>query len=84
MDSSRGGGDGYLAGLSELAGRGFASTGEAMAAILRLLVEQLGMRSSFISRVNRAEGRWEVLGAYNLSGGCGIPQGVVLPLSDSF
>lgn len=71
----------YLGGLSELAGRGFASTGEATGAVLRLLSEQLGMRSSFLARITRAEDRFE---AHNAPGGCAIEPGLVAPLPGAY
>ena len=75
---------GYLDGLAVLAGRGFASSEEALAAILRLAVEQLGLRSSYLTQITPAEGRAEVLAAYNAPGGCDIRAGAVLPLPDTF
>lgn len=75
---------GYLSGLSELAGNSFHSTHEAIDATLRLLVEQLGMRSSFLTRIERIEGRHEVVAAYNEPGGCDIVEGDVLELPQTF
>ena len=74
----------HLGGLSELAGRSFASTREATDASLRLLTEQLGMRTSFLARVTPAEDRFEVLGAHNVPGGCGIEPGEALPLPGTY
>ena len=66
---------GYLDGLAALAGRGFASSEEALAAILRLVVGQLGLRSSYLTRLSPEEQRSEVLVAYNAPGGCDIRAG---------
>ncbi len=74
----------YLGGLSELAGRSFASTEEATEAVLRLLSEQLGMRTSFLTRIAPEEDRNEVLAVHNEPDGCAIPAGAVLPLSGTF
>lgn len=74
----------FLAGLSSLAGRSFASTDETIAAVLELLVEQLGMRSSFVSRIDRAAGRFELVASHNADGGCGIPPSGDVPLQDTF
>ena len=74
----------YLGGLSELAGRSFDSAEEAMQALLRLLSEQLGMRSAFLTRITPEENRNEVVASHNAPHGCGIPVGAVLPLSGTF
>lgn len=74
----------YLAGLSNLAGRSFGSEEEAREALLRLLSEQLGMRSAFLTRITPEENRNEVVASHNAPGGCGIPTGAVLPLSGTF
>lgn len=74
----------YLGGLSELAGRSFASTEEATDAVLQLLSEQLGMRTSFLARVTPTEDRFEVLGAHNVPGGCGIEPREALPLPGAY
>jgi hypothetical protein len=51
--------------------------------VLRQLVDELGMRSTFVSRIDRDARRVEVLAAHNVEGGCNIPRGGVLPLGDS-
>ena len=74
----------YLGGLSELAGRSFGSAEEAREAVLRLLSEQLGMRSAFLTRITPEENRNEVVASHNAPGGCGISAGALLPLSGTF
>lgn len=74
----------FLSGLSALAGRSFTSTDETIAAVLALLVEQLGMRSSFVSRIDRAAGRFELVASHKAVGGCGIPPTGAVPLQDTF
>ena len=73
-----------LGELSRLAARGFASTEHATAAVLELLTRQLGMRTSFLSRIAPSEERSEVLAAHNLPGGCGVEPGALIPLPDTF
>lgn len=73
-----------LDGLSELAGQAFASTAEATMAVLRLVAEQLGVRSSFLSRIRREEGRFEVLTAHNAPGGCDMATGAILSLPQAY
>ncbi len=74
----------YLSGLSELAGRSFTSAQEAVEAILRLVVDQLGLRSSFLTRISHEECRNEVLAAHNLTGGSNVQEGVLLELPQTF
>ncbi len=74
----------FLGGLSELAARSFASTEEAMASILLLIVEQFGMRTSFLTRITRELGQSEVLAAHNRPGGCDVAPGAVLELPLTF
>ena len=74
----------YLGALSELAGRSFNSTEEATRALLRLVSEQLGMRSAFLTRITPAEDCNEVVVSHNAPDGCAIPAGAVLPLSGTF
>ena len=74
----------YLRGLSELAGRSFASTTEALGATLELIVDQLGLRSSFVTRINRETYQNEVIAAYNVPGGCDVPAKALLELPQTF
>jgi hypothetical protein len=74
----------YLGGLSKLAGRSFDSVEEEREALLQLLAEQLGMRSTFLTRITPEENRNEVVASHNAPDGCGIPVGTVLPLSGTF
>ncbi len=74
----------YLSGLSELAGRSFASTREILETILRLVTDQLGLRSGFLTRISREECQKEVLVAYNLTGGSDMREGGLLELSQTF
>ncbi len=74
----------YLGGLSELAGRSFNSVEEEREALLQLLAEQLGMRSTFLTRITPEENRNEVVASHNAPDGCGILLGAVLPLSGTF
>ncbi len=74
----------YLSGLSGLAGRSFASTQVAVEAILQLVTEQLGLRSSFLTRITREAGRNEVLAAHNSAGGSDVQEGALLELLQTF
>src|SRR5437870_10547524 len=74
----------YLAGLSALAGRGFVSIQTAVDAILQLMLEQLGMRSSFLAHIKYENSQLEVLAAHNMPGGCNIQIGTAVPLPKSF
>ena len=74
----------YLGDLSEPAGRSFASTHEPIEAILRLILTQLDLRSSFLTRIDREECHNEVLLAHNLAGGSDVQQGALLELPQTF
>jgi signal transduction histidine kinase len=74
----------YLDSLSTLARRGFASNREATDAILQLLMEQLTMRSSFLTHVTGEVGRFEVIAAQNEASGCAIKVGTVVPVYQNF
>jgi hypothetical protein len=73
-----------LDSLSELAARHFASTAEAIEAVLRAICEHMGTRSSFLTRITRNIGQSEVLAAFNAPDGCGIVAGSVLQLPQTF
>lgn len=74
----------YLSSLSALAGQSFASTQEAVEAILKLVVDELGLRSSFLTRIDQEECQNEVVMAANLAGGSDIRAGVALELPQTF
>ena len=73
-----------LDGLGALAARQFASTADAIDAVLRAISEQTGVRSSFLTRITRGTGRSEVLAAFNAPDGCDVRPGVVLSLPQTF
>src|SRR6266851_5888081 len=74
----------YLKGLSILASHGFDTVNSAVDAILQLMVEQLGMRSSFLAHFKRGSRQLEVVAVHNLPGGCDIQVGTAVPLSQNF
>lgn len=74
----------YLSSLSKLAGRSFASTQETIETILQLIVDQLGLRSSFLTHINCEEHQNKVIAAYNLAGGSDVQQAVLLELPQTF
>jgi hypothetical protein len=73
-----------LASLSELAGRSFASKQEAVEAILRLIVDQLGLRSSLLTRTDREACQLEVVMAHDRVGGSEVPPGTVVGLAQAY
>lgn len=74
----------YLRGLSELAGRSFVSTQETLEAILQLIVDQLGLRSSFLTRISCEQCQSEVIVARNLAGGSDVQPGTLLELPGTY
>jgi hypothetical protein len=73
-----------LSSLSELAGRSFASKQEAVEAILRLIVDHLGLRSSFLTRTDREACQLEVVMAHNRVGGSEVHPGTVVELAQTY
>src|SRR5437868_3827484 len=76
--------DTYLHELSALAGHSFASTSEAIDAILQTIVGQLGLRTSFLSRISTANNRFEIRAVYNTPGGCDFTVHSVHALTDTY
>ena len=74
----------YLSNLSELAGHSFVSTQEAVEAILRLVVEQLGLRSGFLTHISPEARQNEILVAYNSTGDSDVQEGALLKLPQTF
>lgn len=73
-----------LDALSDLAAHSFATSSDAAEAILRAITAQLGMRTSWVSRIDRRTDESLVLAARNEPGGCGVDAGITLPLPDTF
>ena len=75
--------EGHLAALSALTAHRYASTDDAVAAVLAFLVERLGMRTSYLTWIDRAAERMEVVAAHN-PGQSGMAAGAVRPLRDVY
>ena len=69
--------------LSALAARSYGSADEAATAAVRLIAEQLGMRTSYLTRLLPA-GRLEILAAYRAPGGCAIAAGEIYAAPETF
>lgn len=76
--------DSTLDRLAALAGQSFASNQAARQATLRLIADQLGMRTSYLSRITPTAGCSEILAAYNTPGGCEVAAATSLTLPDTF
>jgi hypothetical protein len=74
----------YIDLLSALSVRSFASTEEALDALLALLADQLGVRTSFASELSRDDGLFTVLAAHEEVGGIELAPGTVRPLPLTF
>ena len=74
----------YLDSLSQLSARSFASTDALVEAILSLIANQLGLRTSFLTHITSTDNRNHVIAAYNHPGGCDIAPDTELPLEDTF
>ena len=53
--------------------RGFPSTAEATQAVLATISAQLGLRTTFLTRITPHDGRNRILAAHNEPGGSGYP-----------
>lgn len=70
--------------LSGLAGRSFASTAEALDAVLRFVALETGMRSAFLARISRDTQEFEVLSAHIEPGGIAMGKDGASPLNHQF
>jgi len=70
--------------LAALAARSFPSTAEATQAVLATISAQLGLRTTFLTRITAQDGRNRILAAHNEPGGSGILAGADLPLDETF
>ena len=70
-----------LRALARFTAQQFASAHHAVDAALRLLAEQIGVRSAFMTRLHVDQ--IQVIGAYD-RGGIGIDAGVTFSLDDAF
>ncbi len=74
----------YMESISNLAGSRYQSTGEMVEAVLRLLVGQLGMRSSHLAHVVPEDDRYEIVSSFNEAGGSEVPAGAQLELHKTY
>jgi hypothetical protein len=74
----------YLDGLSTLSIRSFHSTEEAFQAVLELITSYLGLRTSFLTEITYEQDLNHIIAVYNEPGGCNVPAGADLPLSQTF
>lgn len=73
-----------LARLSELAGQQFASLEDATQAVLETITSVLGMRTSWVSRVDNDACELEIVAAHNEEGGSNVQAGGAAPLERTF
>ncbi len=74
----------YLGPLSALAAHTFRSTDALMDAILTLVVDQLGLRTSFLTHIVPEHDQNRIVAAHNAPGGCDVLAGTAMPLEDTF
>jgi hypothetical protein len=74
----------YLDSLSILAAKSFPSTDTLIEAILALITEQSGLRTSFLTHITPQENRNRIVAVYNQPNGCDLVAGADLPLEDTF
>ena len=74
----------YLDSLSALSAKSFPSTDTLIQAILALITEQLGLRTSFLTHIIPSENRNHIVAVYQQPDGCELVAGTDLPLEDTF
>lgn len=74
----------YLGSLSALSAKSFPSTDAFVEAILALVSDQLGLRTSFLTHITPEENRNYIVAVHNDPDGCGLVAGSELPLEDTF
>ena len=74
----------YIDALARLTAQSFSSLDDAMTTIVDFVAEQVGTRSSFLSRIDPDAGTLEVLVAYNAADGCAVNPGEIIPLPQTF
>jgi PAS domain S-box-containing protein len=72
-----------IRGLSALAAPSYASADAAAAAIVQLITDQLGMRTSYLTRL-LPEGKLEILAAYSAPEGCVLTVGAMYSVPETF
>lgn len=73
-----------LGGLSSLAGRSFSTSGDAIEAILKLIADQLGMRTTHLSHISEEDNLQSVVAAFNAPDGCAVMAGSEIDLEDTY
>ncbi len=62
----------------------YRTTSDATDAVLRAVAQLLGMRTTWISRIERSASEAFVVASLNEAGGCGVTAGAVLPAQDTY
>jgi len=74
----------YLDSLSALSARGFATLDDALESVLHLIVDTIGLRSSFMTQLDPSTGQATIVAAVNQPGGSDIEPGATYPLDHMF
>ncbi len=73
-----------LGALSEFAARSYATSEDAIDAVLTLLSEQFGMRTSFLARISQDDSQFTLLATHNEPGGCQLVAGESVDLPQTY
>ncbi|GAC1645805.1 MAG: hypothetical protein NVS4B12_12190 [Ktedonobacteraceae bacterium] len=74
----------YLQSLSSLAVQAYDTTRDEIEDILRFIVKQLGMESSYYTHISDEPDKLQIVAAYNIKNGCQVPEHTFSPLTDTF
>jgi hypothetical protein len=74
----------YLGPLSALSAISFPSTDALIQAILALITDQVGLRTSFLTQISPSENRNHIIAVHQQPNGCELVADIDLPLEDTF
>lgn len=74
----------YLDSLSALSARSFATLSEVVESVLRLIVDEIGLRSSYMTQLDPSTQHATITAAVNQPGGSNIEPGANFPLGHLF
>ena len=74
----------YLGSLSAFSAKSFTSTAALVEAVLVLVTDQLGLRTSFLTEITPAQNRNLIVAVHRQPDGCEIIPGSELPLAQTF
>jgi hypothetical protein len=75
--------DGVLGSVSNLAVTAFSTTAEVLDAVLGMGQQILSMGTVFVGQADREAGRFKIVAVREGERGCGLPEGIQVPLEET-